>query len=64
MDMIFNETHKEEEQLDNEELLELLTIVSNEAFSETDVYKVKFEQIAKSKIIIYYEAWSQDKLVL
>ena len=53
MDMIYHETHKPEEEeeedpLDNEDLLELLTIVSNEAFSSTDVFKVRFEQISKS----------------
>lgn len=48
--MIFKE-NVEEEELANDEVLEILDIISKEAFKQTEVMKIGFKEIEESKLI-------------
>lgn len=49
--MIFAETIQEE-MLENDEVVEILEIVSKEAFKKTEVMKVSFKEIEDSKLLV------------
>lgn len=48
IDMIYSEQNPPEE-LDNEELVEVLEMISKEAFTETEVFSIGFGKLTKSK---------------